>query len=256
MNCYEGNGVMSIYAISDLHLAKSIDKPMDIFGPGWSDYMTRLKRHWEEMVSVDDAVIIPGDVSWATYLAEIQADFDFIENLPGQKIISKGNHDYWWTSMNKLNQFMEERQYKTIHFMHNNAYEAENMIICGTRGWKCPGEDQFSDKDMKIYMRELQRLEISLKSAQEMKNKGQNGSDKEILVAMHFPPFTPEKKKSAFVDLMKEYGVKQCIYGHLHAHSIIGAVQGDVEDIHFKLVSADYLEFKPLKLWPAGKEDI
>lgn len=232
---------MAIYAISDLHLAFSIDKPMDIFGDRWINYMQRLKENWEQVVSEGDDVIIPGDISWATYLGQALEDFRFIEALPGKKIISKGNHDYWWSTANKLDKFKEGNNLSSIRFMHNNSYKLENIILCGTRGWKCPGDEEFSAEDLKIYSRELQRLELSLKSAE-------LSAGCRKVVGMHFPPFNSRKESSGFVEIMKKYGVETCIYGHLHGYGFKNAVEGTVEGIEFKLVSADYLNFKPMRL--------
>ncbi|HHV30281.1 metallophosphoesterase [Acetivibrio mesophilus] len=233
---------MAVFAISDLHLAYGIDKPMDIFGDRWSNYMQRIKDNWERTVGVDDYVIVPGDISWATYLEQAVEDFKFIEALPGRKIISKGNHDYWWTTMSKLQKFLLEHDFKTISFMHNNSLRVDEFVICGTRGWKCPGDDEFGAEDRKIYDRELNRLDLSLKSALDLSEGGS------IIVAMHYPPFNPTGDPSDFVEIMRKYNVKMCIYGHLHGNSFKGAVTGLVEDIEFKLVSADYLNFEPLRL--------
>lgn len=233
---------MAIHAISDLHLALSIDKPMDVFGDRWSNYMERLKDSWEHCVDREDYVLIPGDVSWATYLEQAYEDLKFIDDLPGIKIISKGNHDYWWTTMNKLQKYVEDNRFSTIKFLHNNSLRAGNVVICGTRGWKCPGEDDFTQEDRKIYERELIRLDLSLKSA------GNNNED--ILVAMlHYPPFNSRREPSEFVDILLKYKVKICLYGHLHGESTRGAFNGMIEETDFKLVSADYLGFTPLKIF-------
>lgn len=235
---------MATFAISDLHLAYGIDKPMDIFGDRWSNYMERLKLNWEEKVGSSDYVIIPGDISWATYLDQAVKDFEFIDALPGKKIISKGNHDYWWTTMSKLEKFLEEHSFKTISFMHNNSFNIEEFKVCGTRGWKCPGDDDFSLEDRKIYERELQRLELSLKSA------AASGENSNIIVAMHYPPFNSAGEPSEFVEIMGKYGVKKCLYGHLHGMSFKSAITGNVAGIGFYLISADYLNFTPLDVVP------
>ena len=231
---------MSIFAISDLHLSLGVDKPMDVFGGRWSNYMEKLKAEWEEIVLEEDTVIIPGDISWATYLEQAYEDFKFIHALPGTKIISKGNHDYWWTTLKKLDQFLVEHSFSTIRFMHNNNFNIGETIICGTRGWKCPGESDFSLEDRKIYNRELARLELSLKSIQ--------STGEDIVVAMHYPPFNAKGEKSEFIQLMNQYAAKTCIYGHLHGESCKYAVEGMVEGIDFRLASADHLCFKPIKL--------
>ncbi len=239
---------MSIFAISDLHLAISIDKPMDIFGERWYNYMERLEQNWLETVGENDYVIIPGDISWATYLEQAYEDFRFIEKMPGRKIISKGNHDYWWTTVSKLNKFLCVNEFKSISFMHNNSFEIEEVTLCGTRGWKCPGDDGFDEEDRKIFDRELQRLELSLKSTT------QNLKDRCIIVAMHYPPFNSKKEPSQFVEIMGKYNVKKCIYGHLHGAGFKSSVVGDVNGIKFELVSADYLNFKPLILGRIGEQ--
>lgn len=232
---------MSIFAISDLHLAYSVYKPMDVFGGRWNNYMEKLKTEWESTVSSNDSIIIPGDISWATYLEQTYEDFKFIDSLPGMKIISKGNHDYWWTTIKKLEKYIEGNCLTSIKFMYNNYYEIENTFICGTRGWNCPGDDNFSAEDKKIYLREVQRLELSLKGTGK-------GEAREIITAMHYPPFNPKGDKSDFIEIMKQYKVKTCIYGHLHGESCKNAITGDVEGINFICVSADNLNFKPIKL--------
>jgi len=232
---------MSIYAISDLHLSLSIDKPMDIFGERWKNYMEKLRIMWKETVTCDDYVIVPGDISWATYLEQAVEDFRLIDSLPGKKIISKGNHDYWWTTMSKLEDFVNRNNFSTIRFMHNNSFRIENVALCGTRGWNSPGDNGFTADDNKIYNRELQRLEMSLKSSVE------KGGDF-IIAALHYPPFNSKGEPTEFVNIMGRYGVKICVYGHLHGESIKSAVNGEVDGIEYRLVSADFLDFKPLQL--------
>lgn len=233
---------MDVFAISDLHLAYGIDKPMDVFGEKWRNYMVRLKEAWQTTVSEDDYVIIPGDISWATYLDQAVEDFRFINSMPGRKIISKGNHDYWWTTMNKLEKFLLEHEFSTISFMHNNSVRVGETVVCGTRGWKCPGDDGFNGEDKKIFERELSRLELSLKSA--LTSLG----NEIIITAMHYPPFNQGGGLSEFVEIMRKYGVKKCLYGHLHGNGFKNAVTGVINGIEFHLVSSDYLGFRPLKL--------
>lgn len=232
---------MPIYAISDLHLSFSANKPMDVFGGNWSDYVNKLSTNWSENVKDTDTVILPGDISWATYLEEAVQDFRFIEKLPGKKIILKGNHDYWWSTANKLDNFLKENDLFSIKFLHNNSYMLENFVLCGTRGWKCPGDDNFTEDDCKIYDRELRRLELSLSSASQFENKN-------IIVAMHFPPFNARKEFSEFIKIMKEYQVKTCLYGHLHGSGIRNSLSGNFEGIDFKLISADLIDFNPVRI--------
>lgn len=232
---------MQIHAISDLHLSLSVDKPMDIFGGRWSNYMERLQEEWKSTVKEEDYVIIPGDISWATYIDEAVSDFIFIESLPGRKIISKGNHDYWWTTASKLLKFKEKYDLKSIEFMHNNCFDLGDILLCGTRGWQCPGDEEFGAEDNKIYQRELLRLELSLKSIP-------SGKESEVYVSLHYPPFNSQRQESGFVDIMKKYGVRKCIYGHLHGYSFKNAVQGEYDGIEYSLVSADYLNFRPIQI--------
>ncbi|MGE4283337.1 MAG: metallophosphoesterase [Clostridia bacterium] len=233
---------MALYAISDLHLALSINKPMDVFGNRWDDYMWKIKENWLEIVRDEDYILIPGDVSWATYLEQIYKDFDYINTLPGIKIISKGNHDYWWTTANKLDIYLKENHFDKIFFLHNNSIQYQDIVICGTRGWSCPCLDDFSIEDEKIYTRELQRLELSIR-------EGIKKNPREIIVALHYPPVNRNQDmNSGFVDILKKYNIKTCIYGHLHGDSQKNALIGEYEGIMFYLVACDYLNFKPLKL--------
>lgn len=232
---------MAIYAISDLHLSLSVDKPMDIFGGRWSNYMEKLEANWKSYIGEDDYVLMPGDISWATYLEQAYEDFRFIDLLPGKKIISKGNHDYWWTTKSKLNKFIEENGFSTISFMHNDSYNIDGTAICGTRGWFMPGEEGFNREDAKIFNRELQRLELSLKEADKFERD-------QLIVAIHFPVFNPKGVFTEFLDIMVKYNVQLCVYGHLHGEAHKYAVEGIVKGIEFRLVAADYIEFKPVKL--------
>lgn len=234
---------MSIFVIGDLHLSFNNPKPMDIFGDNWSGHEEKIRSNWIENVSEDDLVILPGDFSWETYLEDTKLDFDYLNNLPGKKLLLKGNHDYWWTTVTSMRAFLKENNYTNIDFLYNNSYEFEDKIICGTRGWSIIDEDA----DKKLINRELIRLELSL---QEGINK--YGTDKEIIVFMHYPPITKAKivseQEAEFVQLMKKYNVKRCFYGHLHGASIADAIEDEVEGIEFKLVSADGLDFRLLKI--------
>lgn len=229
---------MQVFAISDLHLALAENKPMDIFDPVWENYMEHIRENWNNIVGYDDLVLIPGDISWATYIDKSDPDFLFLESLPGRKVISKGNHDYWWTTHSKLNKFKERLSLHSIDFLQNNACIYDNLAIVGTRGWKNPEEDDFSAEDEKIYKRELERFKISL---------GLTGGFNGTRIAMlHYPPFSAGGKPTEFVDIMKNYGVNICIYGHLHGRKSSSAIEGVIDGIRYHLVSADYLRFKPL----------
>lgn len=233
---------MSIYTISDLHLAFGVDKPMDIFGYGWENYMERTESNWKSIIKDHDTVIIGGDISWGTYLDDVKPDFDFIESLPGKKILLKGNHDYWWESLTKLKKFTAQMGYKTIEFLHNTSFVTENTAICGTRGWIDPSTDNFKTDDEKIYLRELGRMELSLM-------EGAKHNPDKIIAVLHYPPVTKDKTiNTDYLELFKKYSVSTCVYGHLHSSSHKNAFEGVQEGIEFKLVSADYVHFTPQKL--------
>jgi len=233
---------MSLFAISDLHLAFGVKKPMDVFGYRWQGYMERIEEQWLATVTDSDTVLIPGDISWAINFAELEKDILFIERLPGKKIISKGNHDYWWETMNKLNKYTVGLDLKTISFLYNNAFETQGYVVCGTRGWRSPSEDAFSAEDQKIHARELIRFEMSLQEAMKIRN------GKPLIAMLHYPPVDQLGKDFGFFELMKKYGVEKCVYGHMHGDSCSRAFEGEVDDMELKLVSADHLMFKPFLL--------
>lgn len=230
---------MAIYVIGDLHLSFSTNKPMDIFGRNWQNYEEKIKKDWLLKVKPEDTVILPGDFSWAMYLDETEKDFEFINNLPGEKILLKGNHDYWWTTVTSMRKYIKEENFENIDFLYNNSYEIENKIIAGTKGWNISEEQE----DIRLTKREVARLELSIKSGIE-----KYGNDKEIIVFMHYPPLTKTNIDTDYTRLMKKYGIKRCYYGHLHANSIKDAVEGNVDGIEYKLVSSDGLDFKLLEI--------
>ena len=233
---------MSIYTISDLHLSLSINKPMDIFGFQWQNYMERLKENWQNTVKKNDTVVINGDVSWATYISDCFKDFSFLNSLNGNKIILKGNHDYWWESLTKLKKYVEENEFSTISFLHNTSVLVEETAICGARGWVDPSFQNFSKDDEKIYLRELERLKLSLESSK-------NFDAKNVIVFLHYPPVTKDLTiNSDYANILKSYGVKKCFYGHLHSKASKIAFEGVSDDIEYKLVSSDYMEFMPYKI--------
>lgn len=225
---------MSIYAISDLHLGISSDKPMDIFGAKWENYLDILKENWQSTIRPDDIVLIPGDISWAMYIGEAEEDFQFLNSLNGIKLISKGNHDYWWETIKKLNNYVEEKGFSTIRFLHNSVYVHDEIAICAAKGYPDNGK---TEEDMKLYNRELSRLRLSLDMAKKT-------DAKIIYVMLHYPPML----NSDFAKMMEEYGVSRCLYGHLHGGSHKMATEGLYGGVEYKLVSADYLQFKPLLL--------
>ena len=235
---------MSIYTIGDLHLSFHEEKPMSIFGENWEEHEQKIKKDWMKKVKENDLVVIPGDFSWSTYLKDTYDDFLFLNKLPGKKLLLKGNHDYWWTTITSMRKFLKESNFQNIDFIYNNAYEFEDYIVAGTRGW---GQNE-EGEDKKLLKRELIRLEISLQKAIEL-NKN---DDKEIIVFLHYPPIInyniANNEQSEFVKIMNKYNVKKCYYAHLHSISIKEAIEGNHFGIEFKLVSADSLNFKLLKI--------
>lgn len=241
---------MKIYAIADLHLAISVeDKNMDLFGATWAGYMERLAENWRSTCTDDDIVVVPGDISWAMQLEKMEADFSYLKALPGKKLLMKGNHDYWWSTAAKLEKCRLQWDLSDVFFIHNNCYMAGEIAICGTRGWLMPGDKKFKQEDMLIYKREYQRLERSLQEAAE---KGAAY----IIGALHYPPFSLKAEEpQEFVELLQRYGVKQCVFGHIHNASgqfpLWEARARELSDqtgILFSMVSADYLDFQPILL--------
>lgn len=236
---------MSIYIIADLHLSFNRPKPMSIFGENWENHEEKIKKDWLKKVSKDDTVLLLGDFSWAMHLQDTFKDFEYLNNLPGKKIMLRGNHDYWWNTITSMQKFLQESNFKNIEFLQNNSIEVENKIICGTRGWTLANVD--SENSKKMIQRECIRLELSIKDAIE---KCEN--EEEIIVCMHYPPILKanilNNEMTDFVRILKKYNISKCFYGHLHGTSINEAVRGETFGIDFNLVSADGLDFKLLKL--------
>ena len=223
---------MSIFVIGDLHLSFGTEKPMDIFA-GWQDHWQRIEKNWRKLVKETDTVVIPGDISWGLTLEEAQPDFQFIHSLPGTKIISKGNHDYWWQTSKKMQEFLDKNGFDSIRFLHNNAYEVEEYIICGTRGWIFENGQR---QDEKVILREAGRLKMSLDYIK---------SDKEKIVFLHYPTIYQEQRANHIINTLKQYNISRCFYGHLHGKTINYAFNGVNEGIKYKLISADAIDFCP-----------
>ena len=232
---------MSIYVIGDLHLSFKNPKPMDIFGDNWENHEEKIKQDWLSKVKDEDTVILAGDFSWAINMEDALDDFQFINNLPGKKILLKGNHDYWWTTVTSMKRKLEQNNILNIDFLYNNSFEIENKILCGTRGWSLLEEQ--SEEDKKIIDREVGRLNFSIKDGIQ-----KYGDEKEIIIFLHYPPITQaylfKNEPSPFIEVLKEYEIKKCYYGHLHGPSIKDAVNGNIEEIELKLVSADGVDFE------------
>ena len=230
---------MNLFAISDLHLPLGVNKPMDIFG-GWDNYVDRLEKNWKKLVSDNDTVVIGGDISWASSLGEAKPDFQFINNLPGQKIILKGNHDYWWGTANKINEFLSENHFNTIKILHNNCYTDGKIAICGTRGWIYDGTGEHNQK---VVLREASRLETSIKQAIE--------SGVTPIVFLHYPPIYAEYTCEEILDILRKYDIKQVFYGHIHGKGVFSTVS-EYSDIKLRLIACDGVDFTPVYISRCG----
>lgn len=231
---------MNLFTISDLHLPLGADKPMDIFG-GWNNYVERIEKNWKKLVSDNDTVVIGGDVSWAISLEQSKPDFEFINSLPGQKIILKGNHDFWWSTVTKINDFFAENHFDTIKILHNNCYSDGNIAICGTRGWLYDGA---GEKDKRVIARECGRLETSIKQAVE--------SGMQPMVFLHYPPAYGEFVSEEIIGVLNKYNIKQVYYGHIHGYGVQNIVN-NYGDIKLKIVSCDQIDFTPSYISPCGE---
>lgn len=224
---------MALYAIGDLHLCLSAPKPMDIFGGAWSGYMDKLADGMS-VIGPEDTTVLLGDLSWALDLQDAEADFRWIDQIPGRKIILKGNHDYWWSTAAKFDRFCSDHGFSNQLILNNNHYEYDGYAICGTRGWFFE-EQRSGEHDEKVFRRELFRLEASLRSA----------GDLPKIVFLHYPPRYKGYKCQEILDILNRYDVRRCYYGHLHGASHALAEEGLWDGVDFKLVAADRLQFRP-----------
>lgn len=227
---------MSLFVMGDLHLSLGVNKPMDIFG-GWENHTERIRENWQNEVSEGDTVVIPGDISWAMNFEQALPDFRFIHELNGTKIISKGNHDYWWNTASKMNRFLSENGFDSIRILHNNHYAYGNFGICGTRGWI---NDDSEPADALVLAREAGRLETSVSLAE--------ADGLEPIVFLHYPPLYGNEYNYDLLDVMYRHNIKRCFYGHIHGKGHQYAVNGERDGIDFRLVSSDYMQFHPYKV--------
>lgn len=236
---------MSVFSISDLHLSLATPKPMDIFGSRWQGYTEKLEKNWRAVVTKDDTVVIPGDISWAMSLEEAEADLRFISSLPGKKLLGKGNHDFWWETLTKMRRYLADKNITGIDFLYNNAYLADDLIICGTRGWFIEERLQNTvsrTEYTKVSARELSRLKLSLDEAVKIQKNSENA---DIVVYLHFPPAFGDFVCGEYISLMKDYGVRHCYFGHIHG--VYSIPRTTVTDgLPISIISADYLNFTPM----------
>jgi uncharacterized protein len=228
--------IVALYAISDLHLDFIGDKPMDIFGEKWSGHSIKIKENWDKKIRENDTVLIAGDISWSMKMEDGIKDLEWIHNLAGRKIFVKGNHDYWWGSISKLNQLFEG-----MDFIQNNFFAYEDYAICGTRGWTYPGGEAFTAKDEKIYERELLRLRLSIDSARKA------GYSK-FIIMLHYPPVGDQDGTTGFTEIIDEAGAEMVIYGHLHGPSVMNAFEGYRNGVKYIFTSSDFINFNPVKI--------
>ncbi len=223
---------MNLFVIGDTHLSFGCDKPMDIFR-GWDNYTERLQKQWNAVVTDEDTVVVAGDISWAMRLSECYDDFKFINNLNGKKVILKGNHDYWWTTLNKMNNFLKENNFETISFLFNNCLIFGDYALCGTRGWFYDSPES----DKKVILRERQRLIRSLECAKE--------TGKEPIVFLHYPPVVDDNVCAELYGVLLEYKIKRCYFGHIHGDTTGKYDNFERDGIKFALISGDKLHFCP-----------
>lgn len=226
---------MKIYAISDLHISTNTNKPMDVFGGNWVGYLEKIKSDWQEKVTEEDLVLIGGDISWAMNMEDAEKDIKSFFDLKGTKILIKGNHDYWWSGIGKVREMLP----KNIFALQNDSIRLNGVVICGSRCWSVPGSPDFNEQDMKIYLRETERLKLSLKSANKLLQEG----DK-LVALVHFPPFNVKRDSSAFTDIFEEYGVNAVVYGHLHGKSVRADKIVEKNGIKYYLTSCDQVDNK------------
>ena len=228
---------MTIHSIADLHL-DSGGKPMDVFGASWDDHEDRIFANWRALVKGEDLVLIPGDISWAMQLNEAKRYLDMIGELPGTKLILRGNHDYWWSSLTRVRAALPDGMYA----LQNDSFAFQGVAIAGTRGWTLPQPDS-PPEDIKIYDRELIRLEMSLKDAR------RRNPDAPLIAMMHYPPLTPDNAVTGFTGLLQSYGAETCVYGHLHGAALRGAARGEFGGIRYIQVSSDGIGFAPVPIY-------
>lgn len=227
-----------IWAIGDLHLDHSGDKPMDIFGDHWMNHEEKIFRYWEENIQENDIVLLVGDFSWALKLKDAIFDLEKIDVLPGKKFFIKGNHDYWWSSLAKMNNL----GFKSLHFVHNNGFAVDGIGICGTRGWSDIDSNGFDEQDEKIYKRELARLQTSINQVKEMREEGKV---ERILAMIHYPPFSSKGEPNDFAKMLEDNQVDYCYYGHLHGVGHRYVVEGNFGGVEYRCVASDYIDFIP-----------
>lgn len=228
---------MRIFAIGDLHLPGGQEKPMDVFGPRWVGHPERIAAAWRARVAPGDVVLMPGDLSWAMTLDEAGEDLAYLGELPGEILLIRGNHDYWWSAIGKVRKALPPN----VRAIQNDCVALGEVAVCGTRGWSLPGTEGFGPDDEKVYLREIERLRLSLESAVK-------AGLKPLIAMMHYPPAQRNQAPTGFTALLEAYGVRLCVYGHLHGDSQRGALSGTVRGVTYRLVACDAIDFAPVQV--------
>ena len=232
---------MKVFAVSDLHLPGNQEKPMDIFGGNWKGHFEKIKSDWLARVGADDAVLIAGDISWAMAMPDALVDLQSIEGLPGKKIFIRGNHDYWWSGNTALRRNAPD---DSFYFLQNDCVRFDGLVICGSRGWLCPGSAEFTEEDEKIYRREGERFRLAFQHVEKVREEGDR-----LVCMIHYPPFNAKRESTLFTDLFEKYGADAVVYGHLHQNA--GAYPRECErnGIRYFLTSCDLLGFKLAQIY-------
>ena len=230
---------MSLFAIGDLHLPGGQEKPMSVFGSQWDGHFLRISESWLDQVRPEDTVLIPGDISWAMRMEDAREDLEKIGRLPGRKILIRGNHDYWWGAITRVRAMLPEGMYA----LQQSALEIGDAVVCGTRGWLIPGPDsRMEDRDLKIYQRELARLDMALDHA------AQIAEGRPVLAMLHYPPLLKSQRVSGFTERLERAGVRLCVYGHLHGAGIQAGFSGTQGGVRYELTSCDSQQFRVRKI--------
>jgi predicted phosphohydrolase len=231
---------MNVYAIGDLHLSFSVDKPMDIFGAGWEGHFDKIKSDWQEKVQKEDIVLICGDTSWAMKQSDAQKDLQEIAKLPGEKIFVRGNHDYWWNGITKLRESAPDT---TFRFLQTDATRIEGYVFVGTRGWTCPGSPDFTAQDEKLFLRETERLKLALADGKKLMQEGDT-----LVAILHYPPFSTKTEHTALTELLEEAGVEKAVFGHIHGQTYF-PLKSQKNGVEYILASCDKVGFKLVKIY-------
>ncbi len=245
---------MRIYAISDLHLSGGNYKPMDVFGSHWKDHYDTIKDYWQKNITDEDYILHCGDFCWAMKFDDAVDELNEFARLPGKKVLIKGNHDYWWTSLAKMTPCVD----KSIIFMQNSSIMLDDdegkrsVIICGTRGWAVPGSNDYSQHDEKIYRREILRVKLSLESAVKLRQNAKY-HDTELIAMLHYPPlamrFQGAETDTEMNDVLKEYNVNKIVFGHIHKPQQVHSTMFERDSIKYYLTSCDMLNNKPVLIY-------